>query len=188
MALATTDTATVLDVGCGDTPDPRATHTADIRPTDTADARFDAAADRWPYSEGFADGVVMNHVVEHWTTEQTAHAFRNAARVLSADGWLELTVPLGANFRTDGDHVPPVWTWERAETWSRDHRRGWDVDVPFTLTDRSVRMWAVRPFGFVTPAVRAVQRVLGDGLWSTEVANAPAMCGELTAEYRVVVP
>lgn len=183
-ARSDTDGKVILDVGCGETPDARATHTADIR--DVADEQFDATADVWPFSDGHADGIILNHVVEHWTNEQTVHAFSEAGRVLDSDGWLELTVPLGANYRTDGDHEPPVWTWERPETWSRDHRRGWDADVPLTLIDRSVRMWAVRPLGFLTPAVRAAQSLLGDGLWCTEVANAPLMCGELTAKFRVV--
>lgn len=172
----------ILDVGCGESPDERATHTADIR--DVADEQFNAAEDSWPFTDGFADGVILNHVVEHWTIEQTVHAFREAARVLDADGWLELTVPLGANFRTDGDHVPPVWTWETPETWSITHRRGWDPDVPLILQDREVRVWTVRPFGFISPGVRAVQRVIGDGLWATEIANAPLMSGELTARFK----
>jgi len=178
------DRKVVIDVGSGEDPDDRATHTADIR--GVADEQFDATSDRWAFPDNHADGIILNHVVEHWTKEQTAHAFREAGRVLGPGGWLELTVPLGANFRTDGDHEPPVWTWERPEMWSRDHRRGWDPDVPFTLLDRTVRLWTVHPFGFLTPAARAVQRSLGDGLWTTEVANAPLMSGELTARYEVV--
>ncbi|WP_373189973.1 methyltransferase domain-containing protein [Halolamina sp.] len=176
----------VIDLGSGSDPDSRATHTADIRAVDGVDVKFSLLQDGWPFPDDGVHGLILNHVVEHFTREELTHVFREAGRVLEPGGWLSFAVPLGANYRTDRDHEPPAWTWDTPETLSRDHRRGWDPDVPFRLIDREVRMWAVQPFGFLTPAFRAGQRVLEDGLWSTELANAPLMAGELTATYRRV--
>lgn len=173
----------VIDLGSGSDPDRRSTHAADIRAVDGVHVTFSLLQDGWPFPDDGAHGLILNHVVEHFTHEELTHVFQEAGRVLEPGGWLELSVPLGANFRTDTDHEPPVWTWDTPETMSQNHRRGWDPDVPFRLTDRDVRMWAVQPFGFLTPLFRAGQRVFGDGLWSSEVAHAPLMAGELTATY-----
>lgn len=178
----------VIDLGSGSDPDYRHTHAVDVRAADGVDMTFNLLQDTWPLSDDAAYAVIMNHVVEHFNREELTHVFREAGRVVEPGGYLELTVPLGMNFRTDEDHEPPVWTWQTPETLSRDHRRGWDPDVPFRLVDREVRMWAVQPLGFLTPAFRAVQYAFGDGEWSTEVANAPMMAGELTARYRRVNP
>ena len=179
-----TATGPVIDLGSGSSPDRRSTHAADIRAADGVDVQFSLLQEHWPIPDARVHGLILNHVVEHFTREELTHVFGEAGRVLEPGGWLSLAVPLGVNFRTDNDHEPPVWTWDTPETMSCEHRRGWDPDVPFRLVDRDVRMWAVQPFGGVTPAIRGVQRVLGNGLWSTEFANAPMMAGELTATYR----
>lgn len=174
---------TVIGLGSGSDADDRTTVATDIRPTDGIDVQFDAL-ETWPFEDSGADGIVARHVLEHFTREEIGHILEEAARVLRPGGWVEICVPLGANYRTDTDHENP-WTWNTPETFSQAHRRGWDLDVPFTLTDRDVRAWAVKPFGFVTPLFRATQRLCGDGLWSTEAAHAPMMAGELTATYEL---
>lgn len=175
--------STVIGLGSGSDADARTTVATDIRPADGVDVTFDALQG-WPFDPDSADGLIARHVLEHFTRAEIGDVFDEAARVLRPGGWFEVRVPLGANYRTDTDHED-VWTWDTPETFSQDHRRGWDLDVPFVLTDRDVRGWAVQPFGFVTPVFRVAQHVLGDGLWSTEVAHAPLMAGELTAIYKL---
>ena len=167
---------TVLDVGAGENPDPRATATLDIRPP--ADHVGDIE-DTWPFNPGDIDIVIANHVVEHLS--DLTHFFREAGRVLRDGGALEITVPLGEDALTDHDHET-VWRFCTPEQFCREQQRPWDPVVPFELQRRRLRVWGLGPERRVwtSPLVDAAAR-----LWPAWVAHrAPA--GELTARYRRV--
>lgn len=166
---------TVLDVGAGEDPDPRATETLDIQPP--ADHIADLETE-WPVETASIDYIIATHVVEHLS--DPVHFFQEAGRVLEADGKLEVTVPLGEDALTDHDHET-VWRFCTPEQFSRSHRRAWDPEVPFELEGRRLRIWGMGPETVWTSPLAQ----LAAEMWPAWVAHrAPA--GELTARYRRV--
>lgn len=166
---------TVLEVGCGDDPDPRATITTDLRETDAADAQ--ANVYDLPVTDDALDGLIARHVVEHLL--QPGLALAEAARAVKPGGWVEIRVPLGVNHANDGDHETR-WSWERPEQYSRDHRRGWDPDLPLRLADRDLHVWLMGPWSPLSPAFQlAAQRWPA---WASYRAGG----GELVARYEVL--
>lgn len=167
---------TVLDVGAGHNPDPRATTTADSHDLEGVDHEFDIR-DAWPFADGVFDGVVMCHVLEH-VADQAA-VLAEAARVTRAGGWVEVTVPVGADAHADPDHAS-VWTYATPELFSAEGRtRHWDATLPLRLVDRDADVWLFAPFRRLTPLLRAFGR-----LWPAEAVRR-CSSGEITATYEV---
>lgn len=169
---------TVVDIGAGDAPDPRATATADLFAD--ADHQFDAT-ERWPFEDASLSGVVMNHTLEHMADPLAI--FEEAGRVLEDGGWFEVTLPVGIDSWADDDHELH-WQYRNPELYCRrtsdEKGRPWDPDPPFTLVERDVNVWLFQPFSVLTPLLKLVSRVYP--------AEAIRRCsaGELTAKYRRV--
>jgi SAM-dependent methyltransferase len=164
---------TVVDVGAGPDPDPRADETADRRPV--ADHQFDVQTE-WPLPDGYATGVTMHHVIEH--CRDPWHVVGEAARVLEPGGWLEITVPLGWSQDVDPDHE---WrpTWQTFERLGQD-REPWDPDVGLRLIRRDQTVYLGGPLRPLTPLFRWVARHAPQ--WGAHHADY----GSLTAKYRRV--
>lgn len=165
-------------LGCGD--DYRHDWTnVDVNPDVEPDIVADLAETPWEFvpADG-AEVIEARHVVEH--LEDRAAFFRAAAAALRPFGALRITVPLGANFDTDSDHVGPAWTWRTPEQFSQSHRRPWDPDVPLDLVSREVDVWFGGPFSKASPLLRLAAHKWPD--W----ASTRCFAGELTAVYRKV--
>lgn len=169
----------VIDVGAGHEPDPRATETADVHDLDSVDHVFDIR-EEWPFPAASIDGLVMSHVLEH--VDDQASVLEEAARVLRVGGWVEVTVPVGADAFADPDHES-VWTWATPEIYScRDRQRHWDAAIPLALEERSADVWLFGPLSWATPLLQA----LADR-WPAEAVQR-CSSGEITARYRRVKP
>lgn len=166
----------VLDVGCGRSPDDRATETADIAGVGGVDHQFDIR-DRWPIPDDALVGVILSHVIEH--VRDPIPVFREAARVLESGGWLEVTVPIGMDTWADPDHER-AWTYDTFEIISGERDRHWDVDLGFDLQNRHVTVDFFRPLSPLTPLANALAR-----LAPREVCLR-ASRGEITGRYRRV--
>lgn len=154
----------------------------DINPDVKTDLQMDVTDTPWTrFDDGQFDQIDAHHLFEHFDRSTLSAVLRECGRVLTEGGLLRVTMPFGTNYRTDDDHETQ-WTWESPTQYSRPHQRHWDPDVPFTLVDRRVRGWFVRPFGVLNPVYRAAAR-FRPGLWATEL---PLTGGELTAVYRRV--
>lgn len=162
----------VLDVGAGESPDPRADETADIRPG--CDHRFDVT-EEWPLRDEYASGLTLHHVVEH--VGDPWHVYREAARVLTDGGWLEVTVPLGWSQDTDPDHE---WrpTYEGLARFADAGRQPWDPNLPFALVRRDVAPRLGGPLADATPLLQLLARRWP--AWACWHADH----GEMTARYR----
>lgn len=148
----------------------------DANPDVDPDLVLDLTNYPWtPFSDESVWKIEARHGVEHLA--DLAAFFAECARVLKPGGTLTVTVPLGANARTDNDHET-VWTYETPEQYSRLHRRPWDPDVPFDLVNRDVRTWLGGPLAPLSPLFRAASRIWP--AWAAERCYA----GELTAVYR----
>jgi len=169
----------IVDVGAGSEPDPRADVGLDLHAD--ADLRADLT-DEWPLSSNACTGLIASHVVEH--LPEPGHFFDEAGRVLERSGWLEVTVPVGADARADPDHEH-VWTWRTPAVFCREHSaefgRAWDPDPPFVLADRDLSAWL---YGGRLKALNPLVDWLAD-IWPAELAER-ATSGELTARYRRV--
>lgn len=161
----------ILDIGAGNNPDPRATETVDL--ISDADHQFDLR-DQWPLEDNSVHGIVANHVVEHL---EPGHVFREAGRVLTDASWIEVSVPLGENARTDPDHTHQ-WTFGTPSRFCEIRGEHWDIEVPFELQDITVNGWLggplaplSKPFGWLA------------AVWPAWVAER-CFAGELTARYR----
>lgn len=166
----------VLDLGAGTDPDPRATKTVDLFAE--ADLQFDLE-DEWPLQKASVDGLVANHVLEH-LSDPTAF-FNQASEALVDGGWLEVTVPVGADAVGDPDHET-LWGWRTPATFCREHSakhgRAWDADPPLVLTGRSADVWLFPPLSRLTPLLQAVAN-----RWPAEAVRR-CSSGEITARYR----
>lgn len=163
---------TVLDIGAGQSPDPRATETVDLYAE--ADHQFDLN-EPWELPDDYAIGIVANHVVEHL---DPAHVMREASRVLHDGGWLEITVPLGIAQRTDPTHE---WfpTVEAAEVLSGEFHaeRHWDPEVPLTLKDINLDVGFLGPMTPLSPILQACTHRWP--VWAADKADR----GEMTIQY-----
>lgn len=170
---------TVVDLGAGSDPDPRADVTLDAH--DEADLQADLRLD-WPLASASVDGLVASHVVEH--LPDLDHFFREAARVLQPSGWLDVTVPVGADAVGDPDHEHQ-FEWRTLATFGRDYSdsqgRPWDTQVPLVMTERNPEVWFHPPLHHLTPALQwAAKR------WPREAIRR-CSSGEVTVRYRRVV-
>lgn len=92
--------STVLELGCGDNPHPRATVTLDSRRETNADIVLDLDADRIPLTDTSMDCIIMNNVLEHLSAPQKV--IDECGRVLKRGGMLLITVPFMSRV-----HQPP---------------------------------------------------------------------------------
>jgi len=169
-------TARVIDVGAGHEPDPRATETADLHAVG-ADHQFDIR-DEWPFETASVDGLVLSHVLEH--VREQAAVLREAARCVVDDGWLEVTVPVGADAHADPDHER-AWTYATPELFAADGRtRHWDDPLPLRLVNHKANVWLFPPFSRLSPLLQA----LADR-WPAEAVRR-CSAGEIVATYRRV--
>lgn len=162
----------VLDAGSGEDPDPRATETVDLNAE--SDHTFDLS-DGWPLGDGELDAVVANHVVEHLDPD---HFFAEASRCVRAGGWIEVTVPLGEDARTDPDHTHE-WTYGTPSRFPEASSTHWDEGYPLELVSIDVDAWLGGPFSRFSGPFSALSAV-----WPAWVARR-CFAGELTARYRV---
>ncbi|WP_227354335.1 methyltransferase domain-containing protein [Haladaptatus salinisoli] len=164
----------IIDLGAGEKPDPRATETHDIRPSDVHNHQFDLEGE-WPLDEASVRGLVVNHCFEH--LEDPEHFFTEAGRVLADGGWLEVTIPLGENARTDPDHKQ-FWTYTTPEIYCRKNRRPWDPETDFELVNRDIDVWFLPPLRRFS----GLLQVIANGFPNFAVHRCGS--GELTAQYR----
>lgn len=163
----------VLDVGAGDNPDSRASETADLYVAD-ADHQFDIA-EEWPLKTETYDGVVMSHVIEH--VEDHAHVMEEATRVVRPGGWIEVSVPLGADWFADPTHERP-WTWSTPAKFCCERSEAWQPDLSLRLVDRHLDVRLFPPLQRLTPLLQELAE-----FWPAEAARR-CSSGELTAYYR----
>lgn len=176
LSNRTPQTDRIIDIGAGKSPDPRATETADVAPT--ADHQFDVT-DPWPLQDNSVRGLIARHVLEHVAVDDYAHVFREAARVLTSDGWFEVRVPLGADFETDPTHTTQ-WRWRTPELLVDDDCH-WVPTAPFRVAEKELDAWGCGPLWPATPLLRAGSRRWPCELW----ADIPGATGELTVRFEV---
>ena len=164
----------VLDVGAGEDPHPEANATADIR-DGVGDFTFDAGREEWPLETASVDKVIARHVVEH--LEDPTHFFDEAARVLVAEGALEIHVPLGENAITDLDHKSE-WKFNTPLQYCQHRQRAWDPETKFVLGVRDVDVWLGGPLAPFSPLLQVA--AVAWPAWAVHRCFA----GELRAVYR----
>ncbi len=176
MSSGLSKEARVIDLGAGDSPDPRATEAADVVDLPGIDHQFDLDED-WPLKAESADGLVMNHSFEH--VSNPVHAFEEAGRVLKSGGWLDITVPVGDDWFADPSHKQ-MWTWATPTKYCQQQSRHWDTSVPFILVSRDLDVRFFPPFHRLSSLLQQFARYYP--------AEAIRRCssGEITARYRRV--
>lgn len=148
----------------------------DANPVVDPDVVADVTDTPWSFADDAAATVIEAHqLVEHLADREAF--FAEACRVLNHDGILRVSVPLGANARSDDDHKTE-WTYRTPQQYSRAHRRPWDPDLPLELVNRSLDVWLAGPLSPGTPLLRAASRIWP--AWAAERCYA----GVLTATYR----
>lgn len=166
----------VLELGCGRSPDPRASIRTDVRRTDAAEGLVAATA--LPFRDASLDGILARHVVEH--LDDPAAFFAEAARTLRPRGWVEFEVPLGGLARIDPTHRSE-WTWETPEYFVEGGRWEYYYDLPLGLVERDLRVWLDAPLvHYLSPAFRAVATRY-PGAW---VSTTPWASGVMTVRME----
>lgn len=176
----TTDWPELLHLGCGGDYIKGACN-ADVNPAVDPDILLDVSERPWePFPDDAFNRIEAHHVVEH--LEDPAAFFAEAARVLTSNGELVITIPIGINARTDNDHAHE-WTWKTPEQYSREHQRPWDPETSFVLQKREVDVWHEGPLERATPILHRIIKKFGPGQW---LSQWPATSGEVTAVYRKI--
>lgn len=171
--------STVVDLGAGENPDPRADVTVDVVAHPQIDIIHDLEETPWPLDDRSADRIVAHQVLEHLA--EPWHAFEEAARVLTDGGAFEIDVPLGIDARTDPTHAQE-WTWETPAYFTRDPPYDYGWNLPFTLLNREVDVWIDGPWQRVGELL--LDRLLtygGPGKW---LSSVPGLSGVLSVTYR----
>lgn len=108
----------VLEIGAGQSPDPRATETLDIRDDlDHIDyGGVDVSTDRLPIEPDSVDLIVANHIVEHVPGESIGHLFSEIDRVVRPGGRFHAV-------------MPHAGTWQAATDPTHQGTGGWTPDV-----------------------------------------------------------
>lgn len=108
----------VLEIGAGQTPDPRATVTLDIREDlDHIDhGGVDIGVDQWPVKENSFDLVVANHVLEHVPPDRLGFVFDEIDRVVESGGEFHAV-------------LPHAGSWQAATDPTHQGSGGWTPDV-----------------------------------------------------------
>lgn len=169
---------TVIELGAGEDPDPRADITVDRVPLEGIDIVHNLEETPWPVETASADRVIAHHVLEHLADPKTA--FQEAARILQADGILEVYVPIGLDAKTDPTHQHE-WTWDTPEYFTQDTPYDYGWNLPFHLVNREVEYWLDGPLGRFSPIVSLLVAYSGPGKW---LSGIPALSGILTAQYQ----
>lgn len=168
----------VVDLGAGADPDPRADVTLDRVELETVDVVHDLTERPWPFKTASKSLLIARHVLEH--LDHPEIAFQEAARVLEDDAVFEVRVPLGLDATTDPTHAHE-WTYDTAEYFVADPPYDYGWELPFELESRTVEWWLDGPFRVLTPLVRRWERRHDPGKW---LSGVPGLSGELIVTYR----
>ena len=180
-----------LDVGAGDDPHPKATHTLDIR-EDLPHLDFpgvDISRDTWPPDDNSVRRIVGQDILEHIPRERIGHVIREIDRVLAPGGVARLRAPHAgtAGAMRDPTHQGPGgFTPEVAgyfgghddDYFDRRHAEYWpDVSL-------DVDAWADLEFPtLIRDSLRVNVRTRKNEL-STELVKVPFVAGDVTIEFR----
>lgn len=164
-----------LNLGCGD--DYRDDwHNVDIDPAVNPDDTLDASDTPWPFPSNHFKRIDAWHVLEH----VDAVPWGELARVLAADGVLELRYPIGHTRFEDTTHEQ-FWNYNSAEQSIGGRKHAHEVDAPLELVARDVD-WAISQ---CEPLVELYTRyrllVRGPGPWLSQI---PGLYGEVQVAYR----
>ncbi len=90
VALESRPFVVVLDLGCGARKAP-GTIGVDIHPLPGVDVVCDLSSFPWPFAPSSADGVRLNHVLEH--LDDPLHALEEVWRISRPGAWIDIRVP-----------------------------------------------------------------------------------------------
>lgn len=166
----------ILEVGAGQSPDPRATCTADLYDVGV-DHQFDIRKE-WPVDSDSVDGLIARHVLEHISHDDLPTVFDEAARVLRPGGWFEFRVPVGADLDADPTHCSQ-WGWRTIDGYL-DESKHWVPTPGFDSADKRLRAWMCRPMWPLSPLVRLGSHLRPCEFWY----ELPGATGELIVTLR----
>jgi SAM-dependent methyltransferase len=170
---------TTLEVGAGDSPDPRADITLDIAPLDGVDIVCDLNQYSLPFRNDEFDTIIATHVLEH--LDDAGRVLAELSRITKPGGVIEVTVPFGVNSFSDPTHTA-YWTFETPEFFVEGGQRPYYFDLPLTLKSRTQNAWFMGFLGLFTPILQRVVR-RSPGVW---VDGLPLVSGELTTTFEVL--
>ncbi len=179
-----------LNLGCGQNKLPGYVN-VDRYETFAPDRVCDLEAFPWPFADGSADEIVMNHVLEHLgaQTETFLGVMKELYRVLKPGGRLDIAVPHPRSDAYLGDptHVRPItptvlslFSKRNAREWQRNHSANTPlalyIDVDFEILDTKLTL---------TP--RWAARYAAGELTSDQVAEAAETYHNVVEQFRMVL-
>lgn len=175
----------VLEIGAGQSPDPRATETLDIREDlDHIDyGGVDIGTDRWPVDANSIDLVVANHVLEHVPPNLIGHVFKEVNRVVKSGGKFHALVPHAGSWQaaTDLTHYGSGgWTPDVVQYFSGDLEE-YFPDMTWHVSARANLSFPL----FIREELRIMFSV-SRGDISHELMKIPFVSGEVEFEVTVV--
>lgn len=134
----------ILEIGAGQSPDPRATETLDIR-QDLEHIDYggvDIGVDEWPVEPDSVDQVIANHVIEHVPPDQIGHVFSEVDCVVRSGGEFIVRVPHAGSWEaaTDPTHqgtgglTPDIVQYFSGELEEYFPELAWDVTAEADLS------------------------------------------------------
>lgn len=82
----------ILEIGCGENPNPNTTIRLDIRNLPHVDIVSDGTKLNM-FEDSSLDGIFARHVIEHWSHRNTFNVLKEWYRVLKPGAWVEIHCP-----------------------------------------------------------------------------------------------
>lgn len=174
----------VLEIGAGESPDPRSTVTLDIRDDlDHIDIPgVDIGSDRWPIKDSSVTMVLAHQVLEHVPPEKIGHVFRETYRVLQPGGTFHAQLPHAGTWGADTDmtHQGTGGTTPSVSEYFSGQLEDYWPDIKWTAN-----AWAIveGPI-FIRPSMRIRYRTT-NGRRSYELVKIPFVTANVVFEARL---
>lgn len=166
----------LLNLGCGEDYRPR-WHNVDVSTSVDPDETVDLDDYPWPWPSDHFTRVEARHLFEH--LRDPLQAFQEIVRVLTPNGTLELTYPIGHTRFEDPTHRQ-FWNWHTAAVFAGDREHSHEVDIPLELVDREAS-WDISQD---EPLIKWYTQYrlwrCGPGPWLEQI---PGIYGEITVKY-----
>ena len=131
----------IVDLGCGKNKHPGAIGVDNVK-LDAVDVVHDLLEFPYPFEEASVDGIVISHVLEHFSLEDIAKILNEAGRILAKGGKIIISLPhvFSVGAWDDLGHKTH-FTYESMYFFTRKHEANYRKDFKLQHEWSITRLW-----------------------------------------------